>query len=99
MKAYRFFSDPNKLVNDGNTGKPLLRFDDKGEYITLDPILSKRLAAKFECKEIELVEVEEQVGDAENDAQTSCFSCPYCDFVAASKGGLSAHIRAKHKEG
>lgn len=100
MKAYRFYSDPNKLVSDGNTGLPLFRFDVNGEYVTLDPILAKRIGLRFECKEIELVEVKEQE-EAEktgNDAQVSSFLCPHCDFKAASKSGLSAHIRAKHKE-
>lgn len=96
MKAYRFFSDPNKLVSDGNTGLPLFRFDGSGEYVTLDPILAKRIGLRFECKEIELVEVKEQ---AKDDVQVTCFSCPECGFEASSKAGLSAHIRAKHKEG
>lgn len=33
-----------------------------------------------------------------DDAQVPGFSCPYCDFKAANKSGLTAHIRAKHKE-
>jgi hypothetical protein len=102
MKAYRFYSDPNKLVSDGNTGLPLFRFDVNGEYVTLDPILAKRIGVRFECQEIELVEVkepaQEQAEEVGDDAQVSSFLCPHCDFEAASKGGLSAHIRAKHKE-
>jgi len=107
MKAFRFFSDPNKLVSDGNTGLPLFRFDDNGEYVTLDPILAKRIGLRFECKEIELVEVKEQAGEeaaekAEatgDDAQAPCFPCPHCDcdFKATTKSGLTSHIRAKHK--
>jgi hypothetical protein len=100
MKAYRFFSEPNKLVSDGNTGLPMFKFDENGEYVTLDPILAKRIGVRFECQEIELVEVKEQTEAEEvgDDAQVPCFSCPHCDFKAANKGGLSAHIRAKHKE-
>ena len=103
MKAYRFLSEPNKLVTDGNTGLPLFRFDDNGEYVTLDPILAKRIGIRFECEEIELVEAKKQAEEttkesAGDDAQIPCFSCPHCDFKASTKSGLSAHIRAKHKE-
>ena len=99
MKAYRFYSEPNKLVSDGNTGLPLFRFDGKGEYVTLDPILAKRIGVRFECKEIELVEAKDPIEEqtkTEDDAQVSC---PHCDFKAGNKPGLSSHIRAKHKEG
>lgn len=97
MKAYRFYSEPNKLVSDGNTGLPLFCFDDNGEYVTLDPILAKRIGVRFECKEIELVEVD-QAKEEQADS-TDDFTCPLCDFVAGSKSGLSSHTRAKHKEG
>jgi hypothetical protein len=90
MKAYKFFDEPNKPVTDGNTGLLLLKFDEKGEYITLDERLYKRMAPHFKHEEIELVEV--KTGD---DAQ---IPCPHCDFVTTSKIGLTAHIRAKHKE-
>lgn len=107
MKGYRFFSDPNRPVNDGTTGKRLLKFDEKGEYVTLDPILAKRMGLRFKCKEIELVEVKEQaeekvaekVNVAVDDAQVPCFDCPACGFKAVNKSGLVNHIRAKHKEG
>lgn len=101
MKAYKFFAEPNKLVNDGNTGLPLLKFDDKGEYITLDTQLYKRMEPHFRHEEIELVEVKKQA-DKEvaekgtgNDAQVPC---PYCEYEAKNESGLKAHIRAKHKE-
>ena len=100
MKAYRFFSEPGHIVSDGNTGLPLFKFDENGEYVTLDPAISQRMAPHFQHEEIELVEVKEQE-EAEktgDDAQVPCFHCPHCEFEAASKSGLSAHIRAKHKE-
>ena len=106
MKGYRFFSDPNRPVNDGVTGKRLLKFDEKGEYVTLDPILAKRMGLHFKCEEIELVEVKEQatekvaekVNVAGDDAQVPCFVCSECGFEAKTESGLSSHIRAKHKE-
>lgn len=56
MKAVRFFSDPGRLVSDGNTGLPMFKFDEKGEYVTLDMILAQRMAAHFGHEEIELME-------------------------------------------
>ena len=98
MKAYKFFSEPNKLVSDGNTGLPLLKFDDKGEYITFDTQLYKRMEPHFRHEEIELVEVDlEEFAEkgTGNDAQVPC---PYCEYKAKNEFGLKAHIRAKHKE-
>ena len=105
MKAYRFFSDPGHIVSDGNTGLPLLKFDEKGEYVTLDPALSQRMAPHFRHEEIELVEVKEPT-DTEtaekaeatrDDGQAPCFPCPHCDYEARNKSGLTSHVRAKHK--
>ena len=102
MKAYRFFSDPGHVVSDGNTGLPMFKFDEKGEYVTLDPALSNRMKPHFRHEEIELVEVKEQAGEeaAEKAEVTApCFPCPHCDYEAKSKSGLTSHARAKHKEG
>jgi hypothetical protein len=101
MKAYRFFSEPGRVVNDGNTGLAMFKFDENGEYVTLDDLLAQRMAPHFRYEEIELVEVKEEEEEAEDtgdDAQATCFPCPHCDFEAATKSGLQAHIRAKHKE-
>lgn len=38
----------------------------------------------------------ESAGDSEQEETTKEFICPECGFVAASKSGLSAHVRAKH---
>ena len=95
MKAYRFFSNPGHIVSDGNTGLPMFKFDEKGEYVTLDTVLAQRMGPHFRHEEIELIEVKEhaQVDSAEDD-----LVCPVCDFKAASPSGLANHIRAKHKE-
>lgn len=100
MKAYRFFSEPGRVVSDGNTGLAMFKFDEKGEYVTLDGLLAQRMAPHFRHEEIELVEAKEteETEKTGDDAQVSSFLCPHCDFEAASKSGLSAHIRAKHKE-
>lgn len=105
MKAYRFFSEPGRVVSDGNTGLAMFKFDEKGEYVTLDGLLTQRMTPHFRHEEIELIEVKEEVEQAQeeaedtgDDAQATCFPCPHCDFEAATKSGLQAHMRAKHKE-
>ena len=107
MKAYRFFSEPGHVVSDGNTGLAMFKFDEKGEYVTLDGLFAQRMTPHFRHEEIELIEVKEEVEqaqeeaeDAGDDAQVPCFPCPYpgCDFKAGNKGGLTSHIRAKHGE-
>lgn len=92
MKAYKFFSKPNHCVNDGETGRLLLKFNNKGEYITLDPLLSKRMMKSFEYKEIELIEKSEE---------TKVYKCKKCDFQTKNMGELMAHYRTEHpkKEG
>jgi hypothetical protein len=101
MKAYRFFSNPGHIVSDGNTGLPMFKFDENGEYVTLDPALFQRMKPHFRHEEIELAEVKAHIAETEEtggDAQTPCFLCPHCDFEAKTESGLSSHIRAKHKE-
>ena len=100
MKAYRFFSEPGRVVSDGNTGLAMFKFDEKGEYVTLDGLLAQRMAPHFRHEEIDLVEAKEteETEETGDDAQVSSFLCPHCDFEAGSKSGLSAHIRAKQKE-
>ncbi len=60
MKAYRFFSNPGHIVSDGNTGLPMFKFDENGEYVTLDVNLAQRMGPHFRHEEIELMEVKEQ---------------------------------------
>lgn len=100
MKAYRFFSEPGRVVSDGNTGLAMFKFDEKGEYVTLDGLIAQRMTPHFRHEVIDLIEVKEQeeAEDTGDDAQATCFPCPHCDFEAATKSGLQAHIRAKHKE-
>jgi hypothetical protein len=101
MKAYRFFSNPGHVVSDGNTGLPLLKFDDKGEYVTLDIVLAQRMAPHFRHEEIELIEVKEQAQAQaeETKEEPDELTCPVCGFKAASPSGLANHMRIKHKEG
>ncbi len=103
MKAYRFFSNPGHVVSDGNTGLPMFKFDERGEYVTLDPTLFQRMKPHFQHEEIELAEInahiaEEKAEETGGDAQAPCFPCPHCDFEAKTEPGLQSHIRAKHKE-
>lgn len=95
MKAYRFFSNPGHIVSDGNTGLPMFKFDEKGEYVTLDTVLAQRMAPHFRHEEIELVEVKEQAKEVKEEPDD--LVCPTCGFKAASPSGLVNHMR-KHKE-
>lgn len=99
-KAYKFFSDPNRVVTDGNTGNTLLKFDGKGEYVTLDPILAKRMSAHFGNKEIELVEKGEEVSEIQGKEEVKIYKCKHegCTFETENKGKFAAHSKT-HKEG
>jgi len=98
MKAYRFFSNPGHIVSDGNTGLPMFKFDENGEYVTLDMGLAKRMGPHFRHEEIELVEVKEQAQVEEEKEEPDGLTCSVCGFKAASPSGLVNHMR-KHKEG
>lgn len=94
MKAYKFYSDPNRPVSDGNTGLKILQFDENGIYITLDPVLANRMKAHFKNEEIELVEKEEAK------EEVKAFKCKKCSYETDNKGELLAHYRENHpKEG
>jgi hypothetical protein len=98
MKAYRFFSDPNRPVTDAVTGKRLLKFDEKGEYVTLDPILVRRMETRFRKEEIELVEAKEQTEPAKEPEPVKTLKCKKCDFETDNNGALMAHYRKDHKK-
>jgi hypothetical protein len=95
MKGYRFFSDPNHPVTDGETGKLLLRFDENGEYVTLDPVLAQRMKPHFRLEEIELAEVKEPKKEPE---PAKIYECPQCDYKTENRGKFANHART-HKEG
>jgi hypothetical protein len=104
MKAYKFFSQPNNIVTDGRTGLPLLKFDQNGEYVTLDPVLAKRMSVHFKSEEIELAEVKEEakeeLKEPKKEPETTVHKCKKCGFEANNKGELLAHYRSEHpKEG
>jgi hypothetical protein len=46
----KFISEPNQLVKDHRTGKPLLRFNSKGEYETEDEKLIQRMQKRFKIR-------------------------------------------------
>ncbi len=102
MKAYRFFSNPGHVVSDGNTGLPMFKFDEKGEYVTLDQQLLLRMKPHFRHEEIELIEAKEQAQVEEKAKEVKEepdeLTCPICGFKAASPSGLANHMRIKHKE-
>ncbi len=94
-----FKSEPGHYVRIANkyvqraTGKKGFYFDANGEYATDNELLIKLLSPHFAVKEEPQEEAEKPGGDA----QAPCFPCPHCSFVAANPGGLTSHIRAKHK--
>jgi hypothetical protein len=102
MKAYRFFSNPGHIVSDGNTGLPMFKFDENGEYVTLDTVLAQRMGPHFRHEEIKLIEVKEQAQVEEKAEEVKeepdGLTCSVCGFKAASPSGLVNHMR-KHKEG
>lgn len=102
MKSYKFYSDPGRTVTDGNTGLPILKFDEKGEYITLDPVLSKRMAGHFKNKEIELVEKDNEESETSetHEEPVKMYKCKHegCTFETENKGKIAAHSKT-HKEG
>lgn len=97
MKITKFYSDPNRLVTDFETGKPLFAFDENGEHATMDKSLIKRLSTYFKCEEIELeVKTENNVPSEE----IKKLKCKKCEFETDNKGELMAHHKAAHpKEG
>jgi hypothetical protein len=101
MKAYRFFSEPNRTVNDGNTGLILFKFDSAGEYVTLDERLANRMKPHFKCEEIELMEVKgnpEPESEPEKEQEVKVYKCKHCDYTTENKGELLAHYREHKKE-
>jgi hypothetical protein len=100
MKAWKFFSDPNRTVTDGNTGFVLFKFDGKGEYFTLDPILAKRMSPFFSYKEIELVEktADEPEKEQEKEKLPKVYKCKHCEFESTDKMQYITHCRTHPKE-
>jgi hypothetical protein len=45
---YKFFGEPLKIITSKATGKPVFRFDTKGEFITDDPEIIKRAMGFFD---------------------------------------------------
>jgi uncharacterized C2H2 Zn-finger protein len=88
----KYSGEPRCSVIDYDRLKTVFVFDENGEFETQDPKLIEWM--KKNKNFIKAVEAE----DAGDDAQAPCLSCPHCDFTAKNKGGLSSHIRAKHKE-
>jgi hypothetical protein len=45
---YKFFGEPLKIITSKTSGKPLFRFDTKGEFITDDPEIIRRAMGFFD---------------------------------------------------
>ena len=93
MKIVKFFAEPNLLITDAETGKPLFSFDENGEYMTMDPNLIKRLSTYHRSEEIE-IKSENNVPNEE----IKKFHCEKCNFSTDNRGELMAHYKT-HKEG
>jgi len=50
---YKFYGTPYKIINSKQTGKPIFRFDTKGEFITDDLIIIERALGYFDYLEFE----------------------------------------------
>lgn len=59
----KFYAEPNHLIIDRNTYKPLFRFNEQGEYETNDERLIERLKPyfRYENNEIKIERVNKNV--------------------------------------
>jgi hypothetical protein len=88
---------PKCHIIDYETGNKKFVFDDNGIFETGDPKLIEWIRKnKPFLKPIQ--EEPKQAEETGGDAQAPSLLCPYCGLPAKNKSGLSAHIRAKHKE-
>jgi hypothetical protein len=103
----KFFGPPLKIITSKTTGKPVFRFDTKGEYITDDPEIIKRAMGFFDY-----VPMKAEI-DGERVAKTFTVPpltittkedtkelkhCKKCDFTCENQGDLLAHYRTHKKE-
>jgi len=50
---YKFYGIPLKVITSKASGKPIFRFDTKGEFITDDPIIIDRAKGYFDYLEFD----------------------------------------------
>ena len=50
---YKFYGTPLKVITSKGSGKPIFRFDTKGEFITDDPIIIDRAKGYFDYLEFD----------------------------------------------
>ncbi len=58
---YKFFGEPLKIIKSKASGKPIFRFDTKGEFITDDDEIIKRALGFFDYIKLEAEVVGEKV--------------------------------------
>jgi hypothetical protein len=58
---YKFFGEPLKIITSKTSGKPVFRFDTKGEFITDDPEIIKRAMGFFDYVPMKAETVGEKV--------------------------------------
>lgn len=100
----KFIGEPNQTVTV-NMDRIILNFDEKGEMLlSADHPALERMKTHFQYEDITAAPAAvaepdlDKSSEEEPKAEEDKFVCPHCGFEAASKSGLTAHIRAKHKE-
>lgn len=58
---YKFFGEPLKIITSKTSGKPVFRFDTKGEFITDDPEIIRRALGFFDYIELKAETVGKKV--------------------------------------
>ena len=108
---YKFFGKPNMLVREKKRKPfttvfiqtPLLRFDEKGEYVTTDEKLAERMKRRFvyEQEEEEPKDGKEKKPGASGSAEEGQeeevkFICRICGDGFSNKGKFMSHYRNNH---
>ena len=101
---YKFFGTKETAIKNG-LGVIVFRFDSKGEFITDDEGLIKRIKSHFDYIEMESSIIGERVKVATeapkmtivNNLEVKSKKCKKCEFTCDSQGELLAHYKT-HKE-
>ncbi|MCE5227880.1 MAG: hypothetical protein LLG05_18730 [Porphyromonadaceae bacterium] len=84
----KFFGEPLKIINSKQSGKPLFRFDTKGEFITDDPEIINRAMGFFDYIPMKAEEAGERV-------EKTFYTPP---LTITTKEMTDEEVRAKAKE-
>lgn len=103
----KFYAEPNLHVRFTDKHRRMFKaigfsFNDKGEYETDDPLLTKLLAQRFRHEnntESAQIKPENTVQPSETIDEPKTRHCKKCDFTCDNQGDLLAHYRKEHPKG